>query len=192
MQIKNIQVKRSDGPLLKGKYKLVLAKIKTLDQWRLHEKIKEFRAKGIDVEPLIRDLNRRCRVEKWAVENLIPTVGRTMIANNLFAASGTPDNTPLVTHIALGTDNTAPAASDTALGTEVYRNTVASKTNSNNIGYCTGFFHATEDAEHYYEAGVFSDGTGVADSGILLSHVAIDVNKSLTETLTIDWQITIS
>ena len=192
MQIKHIKKTRKEQGLLVGKYLFTKAKIKTPDQWRLMEKINEFRAKGIDVMPLIRDLNRRCQIEKFAVENLIPTVGRTMVVNNLFASTGTPDNTMLVTHIALGTDATAPANGDSTLGTEVYRNTVASKTNAANLGYCSGFYHATEDADHYYEAGVFSNGTGSVDTGILLSHVAIDVDKSLTETLTIDWTLTIS
>ncbi len=177
---------------LEGKYFFTLAKIKTAGQRRLNDKIEEWRRAGIDIMPLVRELNRRCRVEKVAVQNLLPTVGRTMIANNIFAASGTPDNTPLVSHIALGTDATAPANGDTTLGTEVYRNVVASKTNASNVGYCTGFYTATEDDNHYYEAGVFCDATAAADSGILLSHVAIDINKSATETLTVDWTITIS
>lgn len=128
------------------------------------------------------------RVKEY--KNLIPTVGRTMIADNLTNTS--PDNTMLANYIALGTDNTAPANGDTTLGTEVYRNTVASRTNSNNVAYITGFFGATEDDDHYYEAGIFCNGTGAADSGVLLSHVAIDINKSNTETLTVDWTLTIS
>jgi len=128
------------------------------------------------------------RVHKY--NNLTTTVGRTMLANNL--ASNSPDNTPVVTHIALGDDNTAPVVGNTTLNSEVYRNAVASLTNANNITYITGFFSATEDDDQYYEAGVFCDGTGAADSGVLFSHVAIDINKSNTETLTVDWTITLS
>lgn len=123
-------------------------------------------------------------------ENLIPTVGRTMIANNLTDSS--PDDPLLVSHIALGSNATAPANGDTTLGTETYRNAVASRTNANNIGYVTGFFNATEVNGTFLEAGIFSNGSGSADSGILFSHVAINITKSAVETLTLDWTITIS
>jgi hypothetical protein len=128
------------------------------------------------------------RVQEY--ENIIPTVGRTMIADNLTNAS--PDNAMRVNYVALGSDGTAVANSDTTLTAETYRNTVASETNSNNIAYITGFFNATEDDGTYLEAGLFSDGTASADTGILLSHVNINVTKSNTETLTIDWSLTIS
>jgi len=123
-------------------------------------------------------------------DNLICTVGKTMIANNL--TSGSPDNTMVINYVALGSDGTSPAAGDTTLGTEVYRNTVASETNANNVAYITGFFDATETTGTYLEAGLFSDGGAGADTGVLVSHVNINVTKSNTETLTIDWTITIS
>lgn len=122
--------------------------------------------------------------------NLIPTVGRTLIANNLTSSS--PDNDPRINYVALGTGTTAPANNDTTLETETYRNTVASETNANNVAYITGFFNATENDGTYKEVGLFADATGVADSGILFSRVAIDITKSNTETLTIDYTITIN
>lgn len=123
-------------------------------------------------------------------ENLIPTVGRTLLADQLTNSS--PDNDPRVNYVALGTDGTAPANGDTTLGAEDYRNAVASATNSNNIAYISGFFSATECNGTYAEAGLFADGGAGADTGILVSHVAISVTKSATETLTIDWTLTIS
>lgn len=123
-------------------------------------------------------------------DNLLPTVGRAMIANNL--ANASPDNAMLVNYFALGTGTTAPANGDTTLETEVFRNAIASRMNANNIAYFTGFLAATDDADTYKEAGLFSDATGAADSGILLSHVAINVTKAITETLTVDITLTIS
>ena len=122
--------------------------------------------------------------------NLIVTVGKTLVANNLTDA--TPDNDPRINYVALGSSGTAPAAADTQLGTEVYRNAVASETNASNIVYITGFFNATETTGTYAEAGLFANGTAVANSGVLFSHVAISITKTNTETLTIDWTITIS
>lgn len=126
----------------------------------------------------------------YRYKNLVPTVAKTMIANNLTAAS--PTNTMLATHVVLGSSTTAPAASDTQLGTETYRNTVASITNAANIAYFTGFFTTTETSGTYRECGVVSNGTGTANTGILLSHVAINIVKSTSETLTLDWTLTLS
>lgn len=121
--------------------------------------------------------------------NVICTVGRTMIANNL--TDPTPDNDMLVSHAALGTDATAVAEGDTVLGTETYRNAIASRTNSGHIAYVTAFYNQTECNGTYKEAGIFCDGTASADTGILLSHVNIDVTKSNTQKLTIDWTLTL-
>jgi len=150
-----------EGIKLKGHLKLTIRDGKTKEIKRIHE-----------------------------YDNLIVTVGTTMIADNL--SNSSPDNTMKVNYVALGTDDTSPAVGDTTLGTETYRNTIASSTNSNNIAYFTGFFTMDECTGTYKEAGLFSDATGVADSGILLSKVAIDVTKDNTETLTIDWTVTIS
>jgi len=126
----------------------------------------------------------------YRYKNLVPTVAKTMIANNLTAAI--PTNTMLATHVALGSSTTAPAITDTQLTTETYRNTVASLVNAANIAYITGFFTTTETSGTYRECGIFSNGTGSANSGILLSHVAINIVKSTSETLTLDWTLTLS
>ena len=125
-------------------------------------------------------------------DNLICTVGKTMIADNLTNAS--PDNVMRINYVALGTDATAPSAGDTTLGAEASgdRNTVASETNSNNVAYFTGFFNAPDYSGSFKEAGLFAEGTATEDTGILFSHVAIDETKAVTETLTIDWTVTVS
>lgn len=129
-------------------------------------------------------------LRKYRYENIVPTVGRQMIANNLTSAS--PTNVMKITHCALGSNATVPANADTQLGTETYRNAIASITNAANIAYATGFFSATETSGTYAEAGIFSNGTGTVNSGILLSHVAVSITKSTSVTLTLDWTLTIS
>jgi len=121
--------------------------------------------------------------------NLITTVAFTMIMNNL--VDPTPDNDMLITHCLLGSDDTAVAIGDTTLGTETYRNTVASMTSAANVAYVTAFFDQTETSGTYKEAGFVSDGSAGADTGILLSHVNIDVTKSAIQKLTIDWTLTL-
>jgi len=122
-------------------------------------------------------------------DNLVTTVGRQMIADNLTNAA--PDNTPRINWVSLGSGTTAPTNGDTALETFTYANAIASETNSANIAYFTGFFDATETDGTYKEAGLFADSTDGTD-GILFSHVAIDITKSVTETLTVDWTVTLT
>jgi len=193
-QIKKIKKKKSEGLNMKGIYYLTKAQIKTNEQWLLTEQIDKLRSQGKEFMSLVRKLNSICKTERMVYENIIPTCARTMIANNLVSTA--PDNDMLIEYIALGTDNTAVANGDTTLGTEDYRNSVASKTSSTNTGYVSGFFNATECDGTYYEAGIFCDATSATDSGILLSHVLIDapsgIIKTVTSTLTIDWQIQIN
>ncbi|HEX5429852.1 MAG TPA: hypothetical protein VFX17_02100 [Patescibacteria group bacterium] len=123
--------------------------------------------------------------------NIVPTVARTAIAQHLSNPSPTPASL-LVNYGAVGTDSTTAANSDTTLGTEVARNTVVSHTNADNIAYITAFFAATDAVATLREAALFINGTATADSGTLFSRVIINVTKSNTETLTLDWTITIS
>lgn len=138
----------------------------------------------------IRDAKTGRVKRTYKYENLIPTVGRTMIANNL--TDSTPTNVMVVTHVELGSGTNAPANADTTLQTAVYRNVVASLTNVNNIGYASGFFTALETSGTYREIGLFCNGTGTLGTGILLSRVAVNITKSTSETLTVDWTLTIS
>jgi len=175
-----------------GLYRIQKAKLETPAHFALNDQITEARDTGKFelMKQLMTQLHRVCKVEMLYYENIIPIVGRKLIANNLTNAS--PTNTMLITHAALGSSSTAVANGDTTLGVEVYRNAIASLTNASNVGYATAFFNATETSGTYAEAGIFSNGTGTVDTGILLSHVLISVTKSVSETLTIDWELTIS
>jgi len=154
---------------------------------RLNEQRKDLSAEMIG---MTRQLNRICKTEVIFADNIVPTVARAMIANNLTDA--TPTNSMLISHAALGSNGAAVANGDTQLGTETYRNIIASITNASNIAYATAFFTATETSGTYAEAGIFSNGTASANSGIIVSHVLISVVKSTSETLTIDWELTIN
>lgn len=129
------------------------------------------------------------RVIKY--HNLVPTVGRTAIASYLGNVTGSPA-TMYPNYCALGSGTNAPVNGDTTLQTETFRNTVASRTNANNIAYITGFFSATSTSGTFREAGLFIAGTASVNSGTLFSRVAINITKSTSETLTLDWTVTIS
>lgn len=127
----------------------------------------------------------------YVVENLIPTIARTAIANHL--TNVTPSPSALrITFSALGTGATAPSNSDTLLQTETFRKAIASETNSNNVAYATAFYTAAEVSGTFFEAGLFIAGSITPNTGTLFSRVAINITKTLTETLTIDYTVTIS
>ena len=190
----NKKIKTKQGVGLKGVYKITKAFIETPEQWKLHDKIKRLKEEGKEYISFVRKLNKMCRTEVLVIDNIIPTVGRTMIADNLTNPS--PDNTLRINYTALGTGDTAVANGDTTLATEVYRKATASETNASNVAYVTAFFDATEVDGTFKEAGLVSDGSAGADTGILFSRVLLNptsgIVKSNTETLTIDWTITIN
>lgn len=123
--------------------------------------------------------------------NIITTAGKTAIANALWDSTPSP-TTLYVNYIALGTGTNTPAVGDTTLQTETYRNNVVSGSNISNVVTISGFFSTTETSGTFREAGLFIAGTASANTGTLLSHVAMNVTKATTETLTLDWTITIS
>lgn len=173
-----------------GVYQFTKAKLEKPEHFRLSALIAKLRDEGKDVTDMIRTLNNICNTEKIIVFNIIPTVGRSTIAENM--SSATPTNGVLVNKVELGSGTNVPANTDTALQTPVYRNNVASRTNANNVAYLTGFFAATEAVGTHKEAGLYVDGTTTLGDGVLMSRVAINIIKSSSETLTLDWTVTIT
>lgn len=189
-------ISKEEGLKLKGVYKFTRANIDFNDpvQAALHKEIERAQEFKKPYMHLVRKLNEICKVDIFEFSNIITTVGKTMIANNLTAVS--PTNPMLMNYTSLGTGSTAVAAGDTQLQTEVFRKQTASYTNSANIAYATAFYTATETTGTYYEAGIFSNGTASANTGVLVSHVLLNpaagITKSSAQTLTIDYTITIS
>ena len=146
---------------------------------------------SVNVKATIRDAvtGEIKRVKEF--HNIIPTVGRALIAAHLGTSAPSPSSL-LVNYSAVGTGTNAPANGDTTLQTETARTVVASRTASSNIAYITGFFGATDVSGTLREAGLFIGASAAANSGTLFSRVAINITKALTETLTLDWVITIS
>lgn len=123
--------------------------------------------------------------------NLIVSTGKEIIAE--FLGTTSPSITTLSPNFcAVGTGTNAPAAGDTALQAETARTIVASKSHANNIAYLTGFFGATDVSGTLREVGLFIDATATSGSGILFNRVSINITKAITETLTIDFVITVT
>lgn len=123
-------------------------------------------------------------------KNLIPTAGRAFIASRL-AQIGTPQDIK-ITHSAVGSGTNTASNGDTQLQTETFRKAIASASSSNEVGYFTAFYTASEAVGTIKEAGLFINGTSTANTGTLFSRVNVDITKSAVETLTIDYSITLN
>lgn len=121
--------------------------------------------------------------QREELHNLIPTVGKEGIVDNLIAAPtlGKP------THMAIGSGGTAAAAGDTALQTEVDRNALAEKTRSAKVVTMKAEWAAGDGTGELKEAGLFS----ASSSGTLFARAVFSVvNKGAEDTLSITWKIT--
>lgn len=122
------------------------------------------------------------------VKNLIVDVGRDGIMDQLLAA-------PTIikpTHMAVGTGAVAPAAGNTALGTEIDRNALTSKTRATNVLTMVGDW-AAGDATNaaITEAGVFSQAAGIDGTHPMYSRATFTaIDKQAADTLQITWTYT--
>lgn len=122
--------------------------------------------------------------------NLLTTVGKEAIADHLKGT--TANNKGIITYCALGTDDTAPALGNTALGSELDRKEVSVKSVSNNIATFRTFFTTAEAIGALKEAGLFGDDAADnANSGTLFCHAAIDRTKTSADTATLTWTVAI-
>ena len=146
---------------------------------------------SVNVKATVRDAKTGKVKRVKHFHSILPTVGRALVAAHLGTNSPSPASL-LVNYSAVGTGTNAPANGDTTLQTETARTVIASRTSSSNVAYITGFYGATDVSGTLKEAGLFIGATATSNSGTLFSRVAINVTKSSTETLTLDWTITIS
>ena len=122
--------------------------------------------------------------ETREVKNLVVDTGLAFIASRMKDATATA-----MSHMGIGTGNTAAAASDTALGTEAARVSLTSTTvTSNAVAYVASFAAGTGTGA-ITEAGILNAGSG----GTLLCRTVFSVvNKASSDSMTITWTVTIS
>jgi len=77
------------------------------------------------------DVHTHQLLHREIVQNHVPLVGRTLIANMLVGDTALIAR-PL-SHCAIGNGSSAPADTDTQLGNEVYRNVITQKTVANGV-----------------------------------------------------------
>ena len=107
-----------------------------------------------------------------------------------FVASRMKDTTDAaMSHMAIGSGNTAAAAGDTALGTQLDIQSLTSTTVSTNTVTYAATFGAGDGTGAVAEAGVFN----AASSGTMLCRSVFSVvNKAAGDSMTVTWVITIS
>lgn len=165
------------------RYEQMLANIGNLDKFLSIRKI---------YSELVQELNAITEVKSCLVKaNILPTVGRAAVAENLAEAVPSVPNI-YVNYTALGTGTNTPANGDTTLQTETFRKLTASGNGVSNAAIISAFYTAAETSGTFREAGLFINGTASANSGTLFSRIAINITKTTSQTLTIDYTITVS
>lgn len=120
-------------------------------------------------------------VQRERSHNTVTTAGKAGIADQLLLSPSL--NKP--THMAIGTGT----PSGTALGTELDRNALTSKTRSGAVVTMVGDWAAGDGTGAITEAGVFdASSTG----NMYLSATFSVINKGASDTLSISWTLTIS
>lgn len=122
--------------------------------------------------------------EEHDFKNLVVTVGKNFVASRMV---GTTAN--IMSHMAIGSNSTAAAAGDTALGTELGRVTLASGTSSANVVTYTASFPAGTGTGAVVEAGILNAASG---GTLLCRTVFAVVNKGANDAMSVTWTVTIS
>ncbi len=126
------------------------------------------------------------------VHNIIPTVGRSVIARWIIG-DNTFDANNGANFGSLGTGTASPANGNTQLATEVYRKARSSEAQSSNVAVLSNFYTATEVTGTFEEAGWHIDASGTVNSGQLLSRFLTGTTvKSAIESLVVESTLTIT
>ncbi len=133
------------------------------------------------------DLVDHATGRRWRVEqkNLVVTAGKNLVRDFLAG-----DSVAGITHLAVGTGNTAAAAADTELDTEVEREPITA-VSKNSGQLVVTYFLATgvANGNTLREAGLFNDGS----AGTMFSRavLASDIVKTSSVSATFTWTITV-
>lgn len=136
-----------------------------------------------ELQIVLRDKDGNIK-EKRTVPNLVVTVGKNFIASRMVGTSS-----DVMSHMALGTNNGAPNAGHTALLGELARVVLVSSTSLANVVTYSALFAAGVGTGSLTEAGIFND----ASAGTMIARTTFSsVSKEADDSLTINWQISIS
>jgi len=119
--------------------------------------------------------------EVITVPNLVVNTGKNFIAHRMADAGNT-----VMSHMAVGTDNTAAALTDTALITESARVSLTGNAASANSVVYTASFPPGTATDALVEAGIFNNSSG---GEMLCRTVFAVVNKGASDTLNVTWTV---
>jgi hypothetical protein len=124
--------------------------------------------------------------EDKTINNLVVTTGKNFIASRMINDQAT---TAIMSHMALGSDNTAAIVGQTALTTELgARVALADAVSGAEVTY-TATFGAGVSTGAIVEAGIFN----ASSSGTMACRTVFSVvNKGSDDTLAITWNVTIT
>lgn len=126
------------------------------------------------------------------VDNMFVTIGKQAVARWL---QGDTTAGP-IKYCAVGTSVVAPALGDTGLTTEIARNTIGQLSFASNVATLLTYFGTSVANGTLREAGMFGDtgangASATLGSGTLFTKAAINRVKTINDTLTITWTITV-
>ena len=127
------------------------------------------------------DGNEKSRRE---IKNLVVTNGKGFIASRMVGVSAN-----VMSHMSIGSNTTAAAAGDSALGAELGRVALSSSTVSGAVSTYSASFPAGTGTGAVTEAGIFNASSG----GTMLCRTVFSVvNKGADDAMSITWAITVS
>jgi hypothetical protein len=123
-------------------------------------------------------------VELIEVPNLVVAVGKTFIASRMVGTTAA-----VMSHMAIGSDQTAAASGNTTLGTELGRVALTSSTASSNSVTFVATFPAGTGTGDVKEAGIFN----ATPAGTLLCRTTFPiVTKQSGDSISITWVVTVN
>ena len=126
--------------------------------------------------------------ETKVFSNVVATNGKEFLASFLYSAA-LAASTFTCKYIAIGSDSTAEAAGNTALGTELSRSTATVSYVSNQIYQLTATFATGSGTGNIYEYGILSSNS----AGTLLARTTKGlITKGANDTLKVIAQVTLS
>lgn len=122
--------------------------------------------------------------EEREIKNLVVTTGKGFIASRMVGVASN-----VMSHMAIGSSNTAPAAGDTGLGGELGRVALASLSASGPVVTHVANFPAGVGTGAVVEAGIFN----ASSAGTMQCRTTFAVvNKGANDGMSITWTVTVS
>lgn len=122
--------------------------------------------------------------ETRKIKNLVVNVGKEFIASRMSSAALSP-----ISHMAVGAGTVAALGSDVSLGSELSRVSFSSSSTLARTLTFNATFPAGTGTGALTEAGLFNAVSG----GVMLARTTFEVfNKTSTDTLAVEWDVTIN